>query len=392
MNTHKDNTDKSEKILSFLYTFLTVVFCAVIVFGGIYFIFHKDKEMSESENRVLQQKPSLTLSAVLDGSFMKSFETWLSDQFPLRDSIISFKTLTERTLGKKEQNGVFFGENGFLFEKQSIYNKKDVNKKLKLIGNFLKTQDTAENAVIISPNSSGILSGFLPEFVTESSQENQLNRIKNEFTKYGVKYIDSFGVLSSAKDKTKLFYRTDHHWTTSAASLVFKKLAKEWKLDTKNTKLKFYTVTDSFQGTLASTSGANVSFDKIQICVPDVKGLKYIVRNETANTKSASVFDKSKLETKNKYEVFFGGNFDKIVITTNNKNRDTLLVFKDSYANCFIPMLVPYFSKIVIVDPRYYGDKLQSITEEYDFSHILFLYNLNTFLEDTSIEKLFKSK
>ena len=55
-------------------------------------------------------------------------------------------------------------------------------------------------------------------------------------------------------------------------------------------------------------------------------------------------------------------------------------------------MLVPYFSKIVIVDPRYYGDKLQSITEEYDFSHILFLYNLNTFLEDTSIEKLFKSK
>ena len=67
----------------------------------------------------------------------------------------------------------------------------------------------------------------------------------------------------------------------------------------------------------------------------------------------------------------------------------SLLIFKDSYANSMIPMLLPYFSKIVVVDPRYYSDEIDNLVEDNDFTHLLFLYNVNTFLEDTSIEKLF---
>jgi hypothetical protein len=51
-------------------------------------------------------------------------------------------------------------------------------------------------------------------------------------------------------------------------------------------------------------------------------------------------------------------------------------------------MLTPYFTKIVIVDPRYYSDDIDNLVEENDFTHLLFLYNVNTFLEDTSIEKV----
>ncbi|MBR2417270.1 MAG: hypothetical protein IKB12_01435, partial [Clostridia bacterium] len=67
-----------------------------------------------------------------------------------------------------------------------------------------------------------------------------------------------------------------------------------------------------------------------------------------------------------------------------------LLIIKDSYANCMIPMLTPYFSKIVVVDPRYMTDSIHGVMEEYSFSHVLFLYNLNTFLQDTSLENAMK--
>ena len=111
----------------------------------------------------------------------------------------------------------------------------------------------------------------------------------------------------------------------------------------------------------------------------------YTVHYESQNKTTVSVFDTEKLEQKNQYEVFLGGNFDKIVIRTLSQSEDTLLLFKDSYANCLIPMLTPYFSKIVIIDPRYFSDSLQNITDDTDFTHILFVYNLNTFLADKSL-------
>ena len=153
-------------------------------------------------------------------------------------------------------------------------------------------------------------------------------------------------------------------------------------------KFKFYTVTDKFEGTLSSSSGTQAITDKIEICMPQKKDMSYVVVWESQALRKATLFDTAKLNTKNKYEVFLGGNFDKIEITTNNSNMKSLLIFKDSYANCMIPMLTPYFSKIVVVDPRYYSDEIDNLVEENDFTHLLFLYIVNTFLEDTSIEKV----
>ena len=98
--------------------------------------------------------------------------------------------------------------------------------------------------------------------------------------------------------------------------------------------------------------------------------------------KTSSVFDLSKLETKNQYEVFFGGNFSRIEINTKTLNGKKLLIFKDSYANCFIPLLTPHFEKIVIIDPRYFTEDINDIISDTSFTHLIYLYNVNTLLED----------
>ena len=95
--------------------FMIWFFC-LIIFGmsGLH-VLTDDKNFSDSENRVLGTFPKLTVSSISDGSFMRDFETYLTDQFPFRDSIISVKTFTDRILGKNEENGVYIGKEGFLF-------------------------------------------------------------------------------------------------------------------------------------------------------------------------------------------------------------------------------------------------------------------------------------
>ena len=69
----------------------------------------------------------------------------------------------------------------------------------------------------------------------------------------------------------------------------------------------------------------------------------------------------------------------------NNDSQKHLLVFKDSYANAFIPFLVPYYRTITIVDPRYYFDDIESVVTNECISDVLYLYNANTFVQDTSL-------
>ena len=378
----------TERILPKLYSFLKFFFCFFIGAMLLYYIVAPDKDISEGENRPLQKRPSFSLSSFADGSFMDSIVIWLSAQFPLRDKAVSFKTLLDRTLGKKEQNGVYFGKNGFLFEKGSEYDEERVSKTTSSMKKFMKKYGIENSAVIISPNSSEILSDYLPEFVKEESQKEMLSEIRRKLKKGGASWIDCHKILSSEENKEELFFRTDHHWTVRAAYEVFKSLKDKWELDEKGVKFKFHTVTDEFQGTLASSSGTEAITDKIEICMPEKKDLSYVAVWESQALRKATLFDKAKLSSKNKYEVFLGGNFDKIEISTNNDNMKSLLIFKDSYANSMIPMLVPYFSKIVIVDPRYYSDDIDNLIADNDFTHLLFLYNVNTFLEDTSIEKV----
>ena len=62
-----------------------------------------------------------------------------------------------------------------------------------------------------------------------------------------------------------------------------------------------------------------------------------------------------------------------------------MFVLKDSYANCFIPLLAPHYEKIYVVDLRYYNGRLLALMEQYEPEtgmDVLVLYNCIHFLED----------
>ena len=48
---------------------------------------------------------------------MEKFEDYVTDQFPLRDQWIQLKALSERALGKQENNGVYFCDDATLISR-----------------------------------------------------------------------------------------------------------------------------------------------------------------------------------------------------------------------------------------------------------------------------------
>ena len=89
--------------------------------------------------------------------------------------------------------------------------------------------------------------------------------------------------------------------------------------------------------------------------------------------------------------MFFGGNHPKVEINTTADNERVLLLFKDSYANSFVQFLLPYYQKIIMIDPRYYYDNLDTILTSEGVTDVLFLYSADTFLKDTSLSDVLEA-
>lgn len=193
-----------------------------------------------------------------------------------------------------------------------------------------------------------------------------------------VKKADCLGVMTDHEGEY-MFYRTDHHWTSLGAYYAFSDMAAGLGIEQPWEEYDVFPVTDSFEGTLASKSGCHAVTDVIELYVP--KGnLQYYVTVDGERT--ATMYDREKLEEKDQYAVFLGGNDARVDITTTAETGRTLLIFKDSYANCFLQFLLPYYDRIILLDARYYYGDADSVISREGVTDVLFLYNANTFLTD----------
>lgn len=388
--TTKNNDKETEKVtkqdLNF-YAFISALLASLLlVLFCILFIAGDDREYSENENRYLAQKPSFSFSSVKDGKFMQDTDAYISDQFAMRDRLVKTRTKIDVFLGKRDINGVYIGRRHFLFEKPSFYDEERISKTTDTMNKLRAKNKNIHNYIAIAPNATEIVSKYMPLNAPSQNQEEQISKVYGKLG--GFTCIDLCKPLKAEKEPETLYYKTDHHWSAKATGIAFNTIAKSINVNPKAHKYKNLAVTNSFQGTLASSSGIFSAKDTIYITAP-VPDISYTVNYVEEKKVKATIYDSSKLKEKNKYEVFFGGNFSQIIIETESKNDRVLMVIKDSYANSLIPMLIPHFKTIVMVDPRYYAENIQDTIDKEGVTDILWMYNANTFLNDTSITEKF---
>ncbi len=361
------------------YTVLGAGFVLLLLGFGVLNLFHRDREFSDAENRLLQQKPRWELSAVLDGQFMKNFEAWQTDQFVFRDGWITFRTRVDRILGKNESGGVFLGKDGSLYEKPAAAGKQ-TRRNLDAVRSFCLRHPEVSSWMMLVPDAAGVKPEELPAFAPVESQRDQLAQISG-YLGADVKEISVYDTLREHREEY-LYYRTDHHWTTLGAWYAYREAASAMGLEIPGEEEPpLYPVSDSFTGTLASVSGYSAAPDTISVYWPQTRPdlvVSYVEEQE----ESASLYAAEKLNTRDQYGMFLNGNHPLVKIRTMAESERKLLLIKDSYANCFVPFLTSQFREIVLVDPRYYYGDLESLMKEEEFTDVLFLYNLNTFLGD----------
>lgn len=348
-----------------------------------------DREMSEEENRMLASKPKLTFSTLVNGDFMEQYEEYLSDQFAGRDLWHRMKVALDRFGGSRMENGIYIGKDGQLLQDIQVPDQEHLSENLDAIKEFTETYQDIPVTMILVPDAACILNDRLPWLASVEDQNQMISMVEQSLGD-SVTWVDAASALNKHK-REKIYYLTDHHWTSLGAFYTFQEAATALGIEEDvSDKFLSYTVSDSFNGVLASESGAGLGTEEnIDIYVPREGDNDVIVNYVNESKRTTSLYDSSKLETKDQYGVFLGGNTSLIDIRTVSTSQKRLLVVKDSFANSFIPFLAPYYREIVVVDPRYYSGTIEDIMSSYRITDALFLYSGNSFFTDNSISGVF---
>lgn len=348
----------------------------------------EERPFSENENRYLSAFPKISAEAYLDKSAMTGFEDWFADRLFGREGWIKIKNGTERLIGKTEVNGIFTVDDRMM-QVWEGYDAEFIDKNIDAINVFTERHSDIPVHFMLAPTSQEIYADLLPEVAPIGSQE-ELNKYCAERLDCSV--IDIFPAMRAHADEY-IYYRTDHHWTTYGAYIAYSTASEA--LGFQATPLSRFNIehaANDFRGTLYSkTLDDSVTPDIMDYYHfnGETGGLTLSVNDGYEIKEYDSLYFREYLDVKDKYSSFMGTNSPVMTITSEeNPNGQSILIFKDSYAHCFIPFLTNHYSNITVLDMRYINAGYSSMVDMSEFDSVLILYNAITFSEDSNIRKL----
>lgn len=366
-----------------------IIFILILFLFLIINIIVPNKEKSVQENRMLATKPKFRLSSLISGDYDEKFEAYMDDQFVGRDMWRKLKVTVDRICGSRLENGVYIGRNGQLLEQIEVADENHLAANIKAIKSFSESQKKIPVRMMLVPDAANVLNHSLPALAKPEDQTQMFSMVRKDLGD-SVEWIDVSTELNKHKTE-KIYYKTDHHWTTLGAFYAFQATAPSLGIEGDlSGKYVSHAVSNSFNGMLASKSGVNLGEkEQIDIYVPTEEDTDLIIDYVDEGKRSTSLYDSSKLKEKDQYTVFLGGNSSLLDIRTVSTSTKRLLLVKDSFANSFIPFLTPYYREIVVVDPRYYSGTINDLMDSYRITEVLFLYSGNTFFKDNNISGVF---
>ena len=362
---------------------IVIILLFTLYIGGFFVanLILPDKDFSPKENRYLQTRPEFSLEKLFNGSFTSDYESFCSDQFALRDRWIELKAALELGQGKGENNGIFLCKNEFLIEPFSAPPASELSRRAKIVSMLAENVDIPVTMALI-PSSAEIFGELLPSGAENDSQQQVIDRI---YSLAGVPAADIAGALRSHSDE-EIFYRTDHHWTSLGAFYGYEALANA--LGYNPVPLEEMTptvVSDNFCGTTYSSSGFFwVHPDQIMTFVPEPEDL-VSERYMSVNPVFSELYCEEMLETKDQYRFFLGGNAPRVVLSTGNEDLPSLLLIRDSYSDSLSPFLLRHFSRIHLLDLRYFRSSIADYVRENDIDQVCVIYSVKDFCEDGNL-------
>ena len=349
----------------------------IIVFIGFFVLISgasliiKDREFSPNENRYLAETAELSWDNILSGKFQDGLEDYLRDQVCFRDGWITVKTGIQKACGDTDIGGAYVGKDGYDFEKitPEDVDEKQVDRNIKAVEDYFMTAsetiDKQKLSFLLVPTSGLVMQEKLPKNARLFDQAKYIDQVQKAMKDYN--FVDVRDTLMDHNDEY-IYYKTDHHWTSAGACLAYDAWSERTggEAETEDGLVK-NVVSDKFRGSLYSKIlDADSAYDEIWtygLQKDEAFGSKDCTVTIDEKQQLDSIYDDEKLQEKDKYAYFLGGNYGQVHIqnqkAASKAKGKNILIIKDSFANSFVPFVTQDYENIYMVDLRYYNGDMK---------------------------------
>lgn len=374
----KIKTDMMEKLEKIDKTEKWRDYCNVILFGMVLVGFliigllSPDKEISDTERRLLHSFPELNMHTIFadkgQDSFMDGFEEYAVDQFPYREA---FRTVHSAFslygIGRKEINDIYYAEGHILKTSMSIH-PDSVSRSLNRM-QYIKKRYLQDNRVffVMIPDKNYYLEKQTE--VPYLDYEN-LEKLFREQTDEYAEFIDMKADLSLND-----YYKTDTHWRQErlepAAEKIMLAMGNQFDFQFRE---KF--VTDRFKGVYYGQGSLPVKQDTLSYLTADYMEDCIVTCYDSGKAELFSLYDFTKAEGMDSYEIFLSG--PRALMTIENSSATTdkeLILFRDSFGSSIAPLFAGCYKKITLIDIRYISPSILDRFVNFENADVLFLYS-----------------
>ena len=355
---------------------LLALWLALTVFAWI----KPPTDISEAERRKLATFPTLSLSDLLSGSFAGRFESYATDQFPLRDFFRGLKSQFHlNILGQLDNNDIYFVD-GYAAKIEYPLDQGSVDHAKDRIGyvyeKYLKDTDCSITLSIVPDK--GYYLADANGYPT-LNYEDLVAQIRSciPFDQY----VDLFSVL-----KLDDYYRSDTHWRQEQLPKVADRLCEALGIGKASFEdYRQVIINAPFYGVYRGQAALPMEAEQIVTLRNGILDQCTVFNYET--NRYSAIYDESKLRSRDLYDIYLSGATALLRIENPAQDNDReLIIFRDSFGSSMIPLLVHGYGTVTVVDTRYMNPDALSMFLEFDDQDVLFLYS-TTVLNNSSALK-----
>lgn len=362
------------------YIVTSLVFCIIVGGFSAWLLIKNPDEISEWERRPLAQFPEVSYETLMEGKFMRDFETYVNEQFPLRNTFRRIKAKVLFDLyNQRDNNGIYIAE----------------GHASKFDGDITQQQLDTFNERINSLYQKNIEDTDCKVYYAIIPDKNYYLAEKNGYPAFDYDYLYSQvnkgigGNMLEISIRDELsaddYYTTDTHWRqekiVDVANYIRLKMGMKPVTDyTERSAGEFYGV---YYGQSA------LSLEPDEILYLENEQIKVSIVLDVEKNKEVPVYNLENLSSMDHYDIFLSGARRPLMKITNPMGEEgkRLVVFRDSFGSSIVPLLISGYSEITVIDTRDLNPVMISEFVEFTDQDVLFIYSTMVVEQSTDLLK-----
>lgn len=354
----------------------TALGLGLLLAAGLFAAFWPQPDFSDHERRFLADAPAAP--SLLKWETDDEVESYLSDRVPFRRALVAVDASANVLTGRRTQLEAW-PVNGICLEKPVSGDAAVLERRLEQMAEIAAKANAPWH--VMTPPSHGYL---MREKLNAAMRT--LYEAEEPFYSLLESHPQAIGLYDVLDEVPDAYYATDHHWTLNGAYAACRAYCQAIGISVIPLDAYEQTSFSPFHGTTYSRSGIPFAQADTLRCAQPVGEIRLNIL-DTGDEYDTLIFPE-KAETYDGYAVYMNGNHGLLEILNPAAPEGTLLVFKDSFANCALPLLSAQFSRIVAVDARYYAANFSdAIAAAGQADQVLFLYSLDSLINDTVVAR-----